>query len=65
MIYHIGVAEVQKLVEDGTVAGGMIPKVRGCIDAIEHGVNRTHILNGTIPIPSCWKSSRIPESAPW
>ncbi len=51
LIYHIGVAEVQKLVEDGTVAGGMIPKVRGCIDAIEHGVNRTHILNGTIPHP--------------
>ncbi|MGI6151348.1 MAG: acetylglutamate kinase [Christensenellales bacterium] len=51
LIYHIGVAEVLKLLEDGAIDGGMIPKVRGCIDAIEHGVNRTHILNGTIPHP--------------
>ena len=29
----------------------MIPKVHGCIKGIEHGVNRTHILNGTIPHP--------------
>lgn len=51
LIYHIGVTEVRELIENGTVAGGMIPKVNGCIDAIEHGVNRTHILNGTIPHP--------------
>ncbi|MGI6193478.1 MAG: acetylglutamate kinase [Christensenellales bacterium] len=51
LIYHIGVAEVKKLMENGTIDGGMLPKVQGCIDAIEHGVNRTHILNGTIPHP--------------
>ena len=35
----------------GIISGGMIPKVNGCIKAIEKGVNRTHILNGTIPHP--------------
>ena len=29
----------------------MIPKVMGCIKGIEQGVNRTHIVNGTIPHP--------------
>ena len=39
------------LIEDGTISGGMIPKVTACIDAIEKGVRRVHILNGTIPHP--------------
>ena len=39
------------LIEDGTISGGMIPKVMACIDAIEKGVRRVHILNGTIPHP--------------
>ncbi len=51
LIYHIGVEDIENLVKDGTVAGGMIPKVMSCIDAIKRGVNRTHILNGTIPHP--------------
>ena len=33
----------------GFVGGGMIPKLKNCIDAIEHGVNRVHILDGRIP----------------
>ena len=39
------------LIADGTISGGMIPKVTACIDAIEKGVHRVHILNGTIPHP--------------
>ena len=38
-----------KLIEDGTVRGGMIPKLQNCIDAINAGVNRVHILDGRIP----------------
>lgn len=30
-------------------SGGMIPKLKNCIDAIEHGVSRVHILDGRIP----------------
>ena len=39
------------LIADGTISGGMIPKVTACVDAIEKGVKRVHILNGTIPHP--------------
>ena len=33
----------------GTIGGGMLPKLNNCIDAIEHGVSRVHILDGRIP----------------
>ncbi len=51
LIYQISIEGVRRLIEDGTIAGGMIPKVNGCITALENGVKRTHILNGTIPHP--------------
>ena len=47
-------AEQQRKIDqeaDGTISGGMIPKVNSCVDAIEKGVRRVHILNGTIPHP--------------
>ena len=40
--------ELEQLVADGTIAGGMIPKVASCIHAVRHGVNRAHILDGRI-----------------
>jgi acetylglutamate kinase len=51
LIYHIGVEEIRSMIGDGSIDGGMIPKVEGCIKAVEEGVNRTHILDGTIPHP--------------
>lgn len=45
------VKKIYELIESGVIDGGMIPKVKGCIQGIENGVNRTHILNGTIPHP--------------
>jgi acetylglutamate kinase len=39
------------LIDQGVIDGGMLPKVRGCIQAIQSGVERVHILNGTIPHP--------------
>ncbi|MBQ8165153.1 MAG: acetylglutamate kinase [Clostridia bacterium] len=41
--------EVYDLINAGIITGGMIPKVLGCIDAINKGVNRTHIIDGCIP----------------
>ena len=38
-------------IADGTITGGMIPKVQSCVDAVKKGVHRVHILNGTIPHP--------------
>jgi acetylglutamate kinase len=41
--------EVEALIADGTIAGGMIPKVRACTSAIDAGCRKTHILDGRIP----------------
>ena len=49
LISELRVDEAQKLIDDGYVGGGMIPKLKNCIDAIEEGVNRVHILDGRIP----------------
>lgn len=43
--------QAEALIEEGVISGGMIPKVRSCIDAIAKGIHRVHILNGTIPHP--------------
>jgi acetylglutamate kinase len=41
--------ELDALMADGTIAGGMIPKVASCVQAVRHGVRRAHILDGRIP----------------
>ena len=41
--------EVKRLIADGIIAGGMLPKVEACLSALENGVRKTHIINGTIP----------------
>ncbi len=41
--------ELDGLVADGTIAGGMIPKVESCVHAVRNGVRRSHILDGRIP----------------
>ena len=41
--------ELDALMADGTIAGGMIPKVESCVRAVRHGVRRAHILDGRIP----------------
>ena len=40
--------DVEDYKEDGTIAGGMIPKVDSCIDAIYNGVNKAHIIDGRV-----------------
>lgn len=47
--YEISQKEVYSLIDDGVISGGMIPKVLGCISAINKGVNRVHIIDGRIP----------------
>lgn len=45
----ITVNEVHALIQDNVIIGGMIPKVMGCVRALENGVGRTHIIDGRIP----------------
>jgi acetylglutamate kinase len=41
--------ELQRLIDEGTLKGGMIPKIASCVHAVSHGVERAHILDGRIP----------------
>ncbi|WP_295752382.1 acetylglutamate kinase [uncultured Oscillibacter sp.] len=49
LIHVIRTQEVPALVEEGVISGGMIPKMKCCVDAIHGGVERVHILDGRIP----------------
>jgi acetylglutamate kinase len=49
LIPNITIKEAYKLFEDGTVSGGMIPKVQCCIDAILKGVQKVIIMDGRVP----------------
>lgn len=48
LISELTVSEAQKLISDGYIGGGMLPKLNNCINAIEEGVSRVHILDGRI-----------------
>ena len=49
LIKHLRVGDIPGLIADGTITGGMIPKVETCIYAIERGVEGVVILDGKIP----------------
>lgn len=49
VIYETGKDEIEEMISQGIINGGMIPKVQGCIDAIEAGVNGVHIIDGRVP----------------
>ena len=49
LISELSVSEARELLNGGTIGGGMLPKLNNCIDAIENGVSRVHILDGRIP----------------
>ena len=49
LISELTLQGAAKLIEEGHVGGGMIPKLQNCIDAIHNGVSRVHILDGRIP----------------
>ena len=63
LISELEVAEAKKLMADGYIGGGMLPKLQNCIDAIENGVSRVHILDGRIPTVFFLRSLRTRESA--
>ena len=48
LISELSVTEAKALIGDGYIGGGMLPKLNNCIDAIENGVSRVHILDGRI-----------------
>jgi len=48
-ISRIDLSGLAALIADGTVSGGMIPKVQACMDAVEAGVGSAHMVDGRIP----------------
>jgi acetylglutamate kinase len=51
LIPVVTVEDIRQLIDQGIITGGMIPKVNGCMRAVERGVQRTHIVDGTVPHP--------------
>ena len=48
LISELALEDAKRLIGGGTIGGGMLPKLNNCIDAIENGVSRVHILDGRI-----------------
>ncbi|MBO6215200.1 MAG: acetylglutamate kinase [Lachnospiraceae bacterium] len=48
LISELTVSEASELIGDGFIGGGMLPKLQNCIDAVNEGVSRVHILDGRI-----------------
>ncbi|MBA4129906.1 MAG: acetylglutamate kinase [Hyphomicrobium sp.] len=49
LIEELTVDQAQDLIRDGTISGGMIPKIEGCIEVVEAGVEAVVIINGKVP----------------
>lgn len=49
LISHLSKEDAEKFINDGTINGGMIPKVESALDAIDKGVQKVHIVDGRIP----------------
>ena len=49
LIHTIAAPELQRMLDDGSLTGGMIPKLAACVHAVEQGVGAAHILDGRVP----------------
>jgi acetylglutamate kinase len=49
LIPELSAADARQMIDDGTISGGMIPKVETCLDAVDHGVEAAVILDGRVP----------------
>jgi acetylglutamate kinase len=49
LITELSARQIDELIADGTISGGMLPKIAGAIDAAKSGVNAVHIVDGRVP----------------
>ncbi|MDQ6927784.1 MAG: acetylglutamate kinase [Actinomycetota bacterium] len=49
LLPRVTATALEALLEDGTLKGGMVPKIRSCVRALDFGVKRAHILDGRVP----------------
>ena len=48
LIHSLSASEARRLIADGTISSGMIPKIEGCLDTLEQGVKKIHIIDGRL-----------------
>ena len=48
LMHSLTTAEARRLIADGTIAAGMIPKIEGCLQTLEQGVKKIHIIDGRL-----------------
>jgi acetylglutamate kinase len=49
LLTELTARQIDELIADGTISGGMLPKLAGAIDAAKSGVNAVHIVDGRVP----------------
>ena len=49
LLTDLSAREIDDLFADGTISGGMLPKIEGALDAAKSGVNSVHIIDGRVP----------------
>ncbi|RZI96121.1 MAG: acetylglutamate kinase, partial [Variovorax sp.] len=49
LLTNLSAREIDELFADGTISGGMLPKIEGALDAAKSGVNTVHIIDGRVP----------------
>ncbi|MEN9665995.1 MAG: Acetylglutamate kinase [Planctomycetota bacterium] len=48
LIHSLTASEARRLIANGTIAAGMIPKIEGCLETLEQGVKKIHIIDGRL-----------------
>jgi len=48
LVHSLSAAEARRLIANGTISAGMIPKIEGCLDTLEQGVRKIHIIDGRL-----------------
>ena len=49
LLPELSIRQIDALIADGTISGGMLPKIAGALDAAKSGVNAVHIIDGRVP----------------
>ena len=49
LLTDLSARRIDELFADGTISGGMLPKISGALDAAKSGVNSVHIIDGRVP----------------
>ena len=55
LIHSLTAKEANELIAEGAINSGMIPKVQACLETLERGVRKVHIIDGRSAIRCCWK----------